>query len=112
MKITPLHTPEPTFLKLTKFEWVVAILGGFLIPLFIQSLFRLMGHPTHVPILLAAPLALAFVVVLFVSKDKEQDYLMTYFNNRLIPNTIEGAYQDAAPVQVKDNYHGQEPSRH
>lgn len=96
MKITPLHTPEPTFLKLTKFEWVVTALGGILIPLFLQTMLRIVGIPTHLPILISLPLALAFVLVMYLSKDKEQDFLMTYFGNRLIPNTLEGAYSNAA----------------
>lgn len=105
MKITPLHTPDPTFLKLTKFEWVLTIYGGVLLPLFFQAVLRIVGLPTHLPILVCLPLAFAFVLIMYLCKDKEQDFLMTYVGNRLISNTLEGAYTAKAQA-VREGTHG------
>lgn len=107
MQITPLHSPEPTFLRLTKFEWAVFFLVGMFIPLFLQSLLALFSINTHFPILICGLSALAFAMVLYICKDKEQDFLMTFFINQLIPDVMEGAYYQIPPVRRESD--GQEP---
>ena len=104
MRITPLHSNEPTFLRLTKFEWVVAILGGVLIPLFIQSLLRFLGIHTHLPIAVASTGALVFVLFLYFGKNKEQDFLITILSNRTIPDSLEGIYTDVMPVMKEGGF--------
>ena len=99
MQITPLHSPEPTFLRLTKFEWAIFFLVGVFIPLFLQSLLALFGVNTRLPILICGLTALTFAVVLYMCKEREQDFLMTFFVNRIIPDVLEGTYYQIPPAR-------------
>lgn len=92
MKIIPLHSAEPTFLKLTKIEWGISALFALLIPLFLQSICALMGIFTSIPILVSAVLVLGVDIMLVYAKSKEQDFFMTLLNNRKIPNVVRGTF--------------------
>jgi hypothetical protein len=98
MKIMPLHAPETTFLKLTTFEWMAGFAFGLFVPLFLQSILVLFGIKTSIPILVCSPITLFMFVVLYLVKDREQDYLRTQISNLKIPNTLEGINYAVLPV--------------
>ncbi len=97
MKIIPLHSAEPTILKLTKFEWGISALFALLIPLFIQSLLVLVGYQTRLPILIALVLVGAVDTLLIIAKSKEQDFFRTYLHNLRIPNAVRGLFPTLFP---------------
>ena len=97
MKIIPLHSAEPTFLKLTKFEWGISALFALIIPLFIQSVLVLMGYETHLPILIALAIVGILDTLMIVAKSKEQDFFRTYFHNLRIPNAVRGLFPTLFP---------------
>lgn len=103
MKVTPLIAHEPTFLKLTKFEWLVAVTVGVFIPLFVQSVLRLLGYTTILPFAICFASTICFLFFLYLGKGKEQDYLATSLTNLLIPESIEGHYTQVIPSH-KENH--------
>lgn len=93
MKIIPLHSAEPTFLKLNRFEWGVSLFFALLVPLFLQSLLALFGVVTAVPLYVGLSLvALADSGVVY-AKSKEQDFLQTWIGNGRIPDFIVGTHR-------------------
>ena len=93
MKIIPLHSAEPTFLKLNRFEWGVSLFFALLVPLFIQSILAFFGVATAVPLYVGLGLvALADFGVVY-AKSKEQDFLQTWTLNSRIPNSIVGTHR-------------------
>lgn len=106
MKITPLIAHEPTFLKLTKFEWIVAVQVGVFIPLFFQSVLGLFGIDTYLPFIFCFTGTLGFLVFLYLGKGKEQDYLTTLLNNMLVPDAIEGHFAHVIPARKERSFAG------
>ena len=97
MKIIPLHSAEPTFLKLSRFEWGVSLFFALLIPLFIQSFLALFGILTAAPLYIGLGLvALADGLVVY-AKGKEQDFMATWIGNARLPDSIVGIH--AMPYQ-------------
>jgi hypothetical protein len=93
MKIIPLHSAEPTFLRLSRFEWGVSLFFALLIPLFLQSLLALFGIVTAVPLYVGLSLvALADLGVVY-AKSKEQDFLQTWIGNVRIPDSLVGTHR-------------------
>lgn len=92
MKIIPLHSAEPTFLRLSRFEWGVSLFFALLIPLFIQSIMACFGIVTAWPLYIGLMLvALADAVVVY-AKSKEQDFLMTWIANARLPDSVVGLH--------------------
>lgn len=104
MKVTPLIAHEPTFLKLTKFEWLVAITVGVFVPLFVQSILRILGLNTILPFLICFAVTLFFLVFLYIGKGKEQDFLATSLTNLLIPDAIEAHYAQVIPARKERGF--------
>ena len=92
MKIIPLHSAEPTFLKLSRFEWGVSLFFALLVPLFIQSILACFGVMTSLPLIVGLVLVVLFDAVVVYAKSKEQDFLMTWMGNARIPDTLVGLH--------------------
>ena len=92
MKIIPLHSAEPTFLKLNRFEWGVSLLFALLVPLFLQSILALFGILTALPLYLGVGLVALVDGVVIHAKSKEQDFLQTWYLNRKIPDSLVGTH--------------------
>ena len=101
MKIIPLHSAEPTFLKLNRFEWGVSLFFALLVPLFTQSILAFFGVVTALPLYLGLALvALADAAVVY-AKSKEQDFLHTWMGNRRISNNLVGTHaMPGAPART------------
>lgn len=93
MKIIPLHSAEPTFLKLSRFEWGVSLFFALLVPLFIQSLLALFGVITALPLYVGLGLVAVADFVVVYAKSKEQDFLQTWLGNARIPDSIVGTHR-------------------
>ncbi len=92
MKIIPLHSAEPTFLKLSKIEWGISGMFALIIPLFIQSVLALMGYITSIPLLISVLLVIGVDVLIVYAKSKEQDFFFTLLNNQKIPSVLRGVF--------------------
>lgn len=92
MKIIPLHSAEPTFLRLSRFEWGASLFFALLVPLFIQSVLACFGILTSTPLLLGLGLVAIADSLVVYAKSKEQDFLMTWIGNARIPDTIVGVH--------------------
>ena len=93
MKIIPLHSAEPTFLRLSRFEWGVSLFFALLVPLFLQSILAVFGVKTAIPLALSACLVAAADVAVVYAKGKEQDFLMTFIHNARIPDCLIGTHK-------------------
>jgi len=100
MKIIPLHSAEPTTLKLTKFEWGISALFALLIPLFFQSLLVLAGYQTRLPIFIALVVVGIVDTLLIIAKSKEQDFFRTLIHNFRIPNVVRGLFPTLFPTAI------------
>lgn len=92
MKIIPLHSAEPTFLKLSKIEWGISALFALLIPLFMQSILALLGYFTSLPLLLSVLLVVGVDMLIVYAKSKEQDFFSTVLSNHKIPGVVRGIF--------------------
>lgn len=92
MKIIPLHSAEPTFLKLNRFEWGVSLFFALLVPLFLQSILAIFGVVTALPLMVGLGLVALVDAVLIHAKSKEQDFLVTWYYNRAIPDSLVGTH--------------------
>lgn len=92
MKIIPLHSAEPTFLRLSRFEWGVSLFFALLVPLFIQAALALFSILTSAPLYIGmAVVGVADFLVVY-AKSKEQDFLITWMGNARIPDSIVGVH--------------------
>src|SRR4051812_38431105 len=93
MKIIPLHSAEPTFLKLNRFEWGVSLFFALLVPLFLQSVLVLFGVLTALPLYVGLGLVAIADMGVVYAKSKEQDFLQTWIGNSRIPDSIVGTHR-------------------
>ena len=92
MKIIPLHSAEPTFLRLSRFEWGVSLFFALLVPLFIQAALALFSILTSAPLYVGmAVIGVADFLVVF-AKSEEQDFLITWMGNARIPDSLVGVH--------------------
>jgi hypothetical protein len=92
MKIIPLHSAEPTFLKLSRFEWGVSLFFALLIPLFIQSFLALFGILTSAPLLIGLGVVAVADALVVYAKGKEQDFMKTWIANARLPDSLAGIH--------------------
>ena len=92
MKIIPLHSAEPTFLKLSRFEWGVSLFFALLIPLFIQSFLALFGTLTAAPLFIGLGLVAVADALVVYAKGKEQDFMRTWIGNARLPDSVIGVH--------------------
>ena len=92
MKIIPLHSAEPTFLKLSRFEWGVSLFFALLIPLFVQSILAFFGVMTALPLYLGLGLVALADAAIVYAKSREQDFLLTWIANARIPDSVVGTH--------------------
>jgi hypothetical protein len=92
MKIIPLHSAEPTFLKLSRFEWGVSMFFALLVPLFLQSILACFSIMTSAPVYIGLLAVGAADVLVVYAKSKEQDFLMTLIGNARIPDSVIGMH--------------------
>ena len=92
MKIIPLHSAEPTFLKLSRFEWGISLFFALLVPLFIESILACFGVLTSAPLLVGLFVIAAADTVVVYAKSKEQDFLMTLIGNARVPDSVVGIH--------------------
>ncbi len=92
MKIIPLHSAEPTFLRLSRFEWGVSLFFALLVPLFIQAALALFSILTSIPIYVGIALVGILDTLIIYAKSKEQDFLITWIGNARIPDSLIGAH--------------------
>ncbi len=119
MKIIPLHSAEPTFLKLNRFEWGVSLFFALLIPLFLQSVLAIFGIITAWPLYIGLCLVASVDVVIIHAKSREQDFLVTWYYNRAIPDSIVGKHQMPFHISQpftrssnRENIHHENPFYH
>lgn len=93
MKIIPLHSAEPTFLRLNRFEWGISLFFALLVPLFIQSLLAFFAVVTAVPLYVGLGLVAAADAGIVYAKSKEQDFLQTWLANARIPDSVVGTHR-------------------
>jgi hypothetical protein len=88
MKIIPLHSAEPTFLRLSRFEWGVSLFFALLVPLFIQATLALFSILTSAPLYIGIALVGFADAIIVYAKSKEQDFLITWIGNARIPDSL------------------------
>lgn len=92
MKIIPLHSAEPTFLKLSRFEWGISLFFALLVPLFLESILACFGVMTAAPLYVGLLLVAAADGLVVYAKSKEQDFMMTWIANKRIPDSLVGVH--------------------
>jgi hypothetical protein len=108
MKIIPLHSAEPTFLRLSRFEWGVSLFFALLVPLFIQATLACFSILTSVPLYIGMALVGVADSLIVFAKSKEQDFLITWMGNARIPDSIVGVHPVpySSMIQIKDSTEG------
>ena len=92
MKIIPLHSAEPTFLRLSRFEWGVSLFFALLVPLFIQATLACFSILTTAPLYIGMALVGVADSLIVYAKSKEQDFLITWIGNSRIPDSLIGVH--------------------
>ena len=92
MKIIPLHSAEPTFLRLSRFEWGVSLFFALLVPMFIQATLACFSILTSVPLCIGMIVVSVADSLIVYAKSKEQDFLTTWIGNSRIPDSIIGVH--------------------